>query len=172
MVNRVILVGRVATDPMLRYTPDGTPVANFRIAVPRRARGPSGQREADFFDIVVWEQRAEFCGQYVTKGRLIAVQGRLQERTFFTQDGQRRRVVEIVADDVQLLDRPPEVERLEAEREAVAAPGPGEVAAPEEEAALEEEFPPADIPEVGAEEEAEMPSEPEFEEFTDEEEGL
>jgi len=169
MVNRVVLVGRVATDPTLRYTPDGTPVATFRIAVARRGRGPSGERLADFFDIVVWKQQAEFCGQYVTKGRLIAVDGRLRERTYFTQDGQKRRVVEIVAWDIRLLDRPPEVERVaEAGREELVPPGPSEVAPIEEEEGFEEEFPPADIPEVGLEEE--VPPEPEFEEFTDEEE--
>jgi len=164
VINRVILVGRVATDPMLRYTPDGTPVANFRIAVPRRTKGPAGQRETDFFDVVVWRQSAEFCGQYVTKGRLIAIQGRLQERTYFTQDGQRRRVVEIVADDVQLLDRPPEVERARAEEEMVGAPV-------SEELEGGEGFPPADIPEVGGEEGIEeVQPEPKFEDLIDEEE--
>lgn len=171
MVNRVILVGRVATDPMLRYTPDGTPVATFRIAVSRRSRGPSGEKTADFFDVVVWRQGAEFCGQYVTKGRLIAVDGRLQERTFFTQDGQRRRVVEVVAWDIRLLDRPPEVERVKVEEEAAEVPLPEEILP--EEAEIEEEFPPTDIPEVRGEKIEEVPPKPKFEEFTDkEEEGL
>jgi single-strand DNA-binding protein len=127
MINRVILIGRMCFDPELRYTPSGIAVCNFRIAVDRRLPNAQGEREADFIDIVAWRQSAEFVSNYLSKGRLIAVEGRLQVRQWTTTDGQRRRTVEVVADNLRALDRP----REEGERESQpAAPGgqpePGE----------------------------------------------
>ena len=117
MLNRVVLIGRLVADPELRYTPSGVPVANFRIAVDRSFTNAAGERETDFINIVAWRQRAEFAANYLGKGRLVAIDGRLQIRQWTTQDGQRRSTAEVVADEVQGLDRP---------REAAATPPAGE----------------------------------------------
>lgn len=108
MLNRITLIGRLTADPELRYTPSGVPVANFRIAVDRPFTSASGERETDFINIVAWRQNAEFAANYLTKGRLIAVDGRLQIRQWTTQDGQRRSTAEVVSDRLQGLDRAPE----------------------------------------------------------------
>lgn len=99
-INRVFLIGRVAAVPELRYTANGAAVANFRIAVDRKF---SKNDETDFFTIVAWRRLAEICNEYLTKGKLIAIEGRLQSRTFETQDGQKRNTIEIVADEMQML---------------------------------------------------------------------
>lgn len=106
MFNKVILVGRLCTDPKLKYTPSGVAVANFRIAVDRPFANVSGERETDFIDVVVWRQSAEFVNTYVTKGRLVLVDGRLQVRQWQATDGQTRRSTEVVADTIRTLDRP------------------------------------------------------------------
>ena len=108
MLNRVILVGRLVADPELRYTPSGVPVASFRLAVDRQFKSQGGERETDFINIVAWRRSAEFAANYLGKGRLVAVEGRLQIRQWTTQDGQRRTTAEVVADNVQGLDRPRE----------------------------------------------------------------
>lgn len=114
MLNRVILIGRLVADPELKYTPSGIAVAQFRIAVDRplsqEARQQGQEKQADFIDIVAWRQSAEFASQYLTKGRLVAVEGRLQIREYVTQDGQRRKAAEIVADNLKGLDRPRDTE--------------------------------------------------------------
>lgn len=104
MLNRVILIGRLTADPELRYTQSGTAVANFRLAVDRPFTNQSGEREADFIPIVVWDKQAETCANYLNKGRLVAVDGRLQVRSYDAQDGTRRWVTEVVAQDVRFLD--------------------------------------------------------------------
>lgn len=106
MLNRVILIGRLTRDPELRYTPSGVPVAHFSLAVDRTFTNQQGERETDFIDIVVWRKLAETVANHLTKGRLAAVQGRLQVRSYETQDGQKRRVWEVVGDQVAFLDRP------------------------------------------------------------------
>lgn len=106
MLNRVILIGRMATDPELKYTPSGVAVSTFRVAVNRTYANASGEREADFIDIVAWRQTAEFAANYLGKGRLVAVEGRLQVRSYQTQDGQKRRTSEVVCDNLKALDRP------------------------------------------------------------------
>jgi len=108
MYNRVVLVGRIALDPELKYTASGVAVANLRVAVARPFTSSGGQRETDFIDVVAWRQNAEFAANYLTKGRLVLVEGRLQVRDWTTQDGQKRRVYEVVADAVRGLDRPRE----------------------------------------------------------------
>lgn len=107
MLNQIVLIGRLVRDPELRYTPSGVPVAGFALAVDRPFTNAQGQRETDFFDIVVWRKQAELAAAHLLKGRLVAVQGRLQSRSYETQDGQRRKVYEIVADRVAFLDRKP-----------------------------------------------------------------
>lgn len=107
-MNVVALVGRVVADPELKYTPSGVAVCSLRIAVNRRFKSESGEKEADFFDVVAWRQSAEFAANYLTKGRLISVYGRLQQRSWVQQDGQKRYKVEIVAENIQGLDKPKE----------------------------------------------------------------
>ena len=105
MLNRVILIGRLTADPQLRYTQSGTAVANFRLAVDRSRPNQQGEREADFIDIVTWQKTAETCANNLNKGRLVAVDGRLQMREY-EHEGQRRRVAEVVAENVRFLDWP------------------------------------------------------------------
>lgn len=105
MLNRIILIGRLVADPQLRYTQTGTAVANFRIAVDRPFSNQQGERETDFIDIVTWRRLAETVANNLTKGRLVAIDGRLQVRDY-EWEGQRRRQAEVVADTVQFLDWP------------------------------------------------------------------
>ncbi|MGI6642860.1 MAG: single-stranded DNA-binding protein [Bacillota bacterium] len=102
MLNRVILIGRLTKQPELRVTPNGVPVATFGLAVDRRAN-QAGQREADFFDIVLFGRLAEVTAKYMDKGRQVAIEGRLQTRVYETKDGQRRKVWEVVGDNIQFL---------------------------------------------------------------------
>jgi len=100
MLNQVVLIGRLARDPELRYTPTkGVAVTKFTLAVDR-----GGQQEpsADFIDIIVWDKLAELCAQYLSKGKLAAVSGRLQIRPY-EKDGIKRRAAEVVADKVRFL---------------------------------------------------------------------
>jgi len=106
MLNTVVLIGRLTRDPELRYTPAGVAVCSFSLAVDRPFTNQQGERETDFIDIVVWRRDAETVAQHMTKGRLAAVQGRLQIRSYETQDGQRRKAAEVVADSVRFLDKP------------------------------------------------------------------
>ncbi len=104
MINRVVLVGRLAQDPELRYTPNGVAVTTFTLAVNRRFTNQQGEREADFINIVTWRQQAETCANYLKKGRLVGVDGRLQIRSFENSEGRRIKVAEVVADTVQFLE--------------------------------------------------------------------
>lgn len=104
MLNKVILIGRLTRDPELRYLPNGTPVTGFSLAVDRPFTNAQGQREADFIDIVAWRKLGEVVANNLTKGRLVAVEGRLQIRSYDAQDGSKRRVAEVIADSVQFLD--------------------------------------------------------------------
>ena len=101
-MNTVILVGRLAADPEVRTTQNGKAVATFRLAV-NRPRTKEGKQEADFFQIVAWNQLGELCGKYLAKGRECAVVGRLQNRSYDAQDGSKRFVTEVIADEVQFL---------------------------------------------------------------------
>ncbi|MCL6441975.1 MAG: single-stranded DNA-binding protein [Alicyclobacillus sp.] len=105
MLNRVVLIGRLTQDPELRYTNSGTAVASFSLAVDRMRPNQAGERETDFINIVVWQKQAELCKQYLHKGRLAAVDGRLQIRTYDNREGQKVRVAEVVAESVRFLDR-------------------------------------------------------------------
>lgn len=104
MLNRIILIGNVTKDPELKYTPQGVPVATFGLAVNRRSKNPQGERDVDFFNIVVWRQLAELVSQYTAKGRKLGVEGRLQIRKYVGNDGVQRTSVEVVADNVEFLD--------------------------------------------------------------------
>ena len=103
-MNKVILVGRLTRDPDIKNTTTGKSVASFTLAVDRRFKNKDGQKEADFVPIVVWGKQAEFVGQYLSKGSQIGVSGRLQVRSYDAQDGQRRYVTEVVADEINFLN--------------------------------------------------------------------
>lgn len=104
-MNHIVIIGRLTRDPELRYTPNGVAVANFTVAVDRPFNNVKGERETDFIPVVVWQKLAENCANHLRKGRLVAVEGRLQIRSYDTQDGQKRRVAEVIANNVQFLDR-------------------------------------------------------------------
>jgi len=105
LLNRVVLIGRLTRDPELRYTQSGVAVASFTLAVNRNYKNAQGEQEADFIDIVVWRGQAEVCANHLNKGRLVAVEGRLQVRSYEAQDGQRRKVAEVVAESVRFLEK-------------------------------------------------------------------
>lgn len=106
-MNKVILIGNLASDPELRRTQSDIPVCTFRIAVQRRFANQQGVREADFIPIVVWRQTAELCARFLTKGRKCAVVGQLQTRSYDAQDGSKRYVTEVIADNVEFCDSRP-----------------------------------------------------------------
>ena len=101
-INRVVLIGRLTRDPELRNTTTGKQVVNFGLAVDDNFN----KEHTHFFNVSAWERTADYVAKYLTKGRLIAVDGRLNYRKYTTQDGQERSVVEVVADRVQSLERP------------------------------------------------------------------
>jgi single-strand DNA-binding protein len=106
-LNKVFLIGNLTRPPELRYTPSGTAVADLRLAVGRVYSTQAGERreETAFLTVVVWGKQAENCGQYLDKGSPILVEGRLQTREWETKDGQKRSVVEVVAERVQFMGR-------------------------------------------------------------------
>ena len=104
MLNKAILIGRLTADPNLRYTQSGNAVANFTLAVDRPFTNQGGGKETDFIDIVTWRKLAEIVASNLEKGRLVAVEGRLQIRSYDDQNGVRRKAAEIVADQVKFLD--------------------------------------------------------------------
>ncbi len=107
-LNRVILIGNLTDDPELRYTQNGVARTRFSIAVNRKYRDREGnvQEETTFVPIVVWGPQAENCANYLEKGRLVAVDGRLRIGTFETEEGERRKVAEVIAETVQFLGSP------------------------------------------------------------------
>lgn len=102
-MNKVILVGRLAQDPEVRYTQNGKAVASFSLAVSRFFG--QGQKETDFIPIVAWEKLAETCGNNLTKGQRVLIEGRLQIRSYEANDGQKRRVAEVIAQNMEFLER-------------------------------------------------------------------
>ena len=105
MYNKVILIGRLTADPEMRFTPSGVPVARFTLAVNRSFSNKQGERETDFIDVVVWRGLAETCANNLKKGYMVAVDGRLQIRSYDDNQGIRRKAAEVVADNVRFLDR-------------------------------------------------------------------
>lgn len=108
MLNRVVLIGRLTRDPELRYTASGVAVTSFTLAVDRNYVNQQGERGTDFIRVTVWRKLAENCANHLNKGRLVAVDGRLQTRSYETSEGQRRQVTDVVAEDVRFLDWPKE----------------------------------------------------------------
>ena len=117
MVNRAILVGRLGRDPEMRYTSSGTPVVNFSLATDEMwtDQNKERQKRTEWHNIVAWSRLAETCSQYLTKGQLIFIEGRIQTREWDDRDGNKRRTTEIVASDMRMLGRRGEP----GEREAV-----------------------------------------------------
>lgn len=104
MINNTVLVGRLADNAELRYTPNNQAVATFRLAVNRPFKNQNGEREADFINCVIWRQQAENLANWAKKGVLIGITGRIQTRNYENQQGQRVYVTEVVADNFQLLE--------------------------------------------------------------------
>ena len=105
MLNRIIIMGRLARDPELRRTQTGTPVASFRLAVDRDFKDKTtGERSTDWIDVVAWRSTAEFVSRYFTKGRMAVVEGRLQMRDWTDKEGNKRTAAEVVADNVYFGD--------------------------------------------------------------------
>ena len=102
-MNKVFLIGRLTRDPELRYTGNNTAVASFSIAVNRNFSNQQGEREADFINIVVWRKQAENVKNYLTQGSQVAIDGRIQTRTYDDNNGQKRYITEVVADNVEFL---------------------------------------------------------------------
>jgi len=116
MLNQVVLIGRLTHDPELRYTAgSGIPVTTFSLAVDRPFTNQQGERETDFIKIVTWRKQAESCANYLKKGSLVAVAGRLQIRSYEDKEGVKRKVTEVVADNVRFLDRGRSSEQKETE---------------------------------------------------------
>ena len=102
-MNKVVLIGRLTRDPELRYTGSNTAVATFSLAVNRNFTNQQGEREADFINIVVWRKQAENVKNYLSQGSQVAIEGRIQTRSYDDQNGQKRYVTEVVADNVEFL---------------------------------------------------------------------
>jgi len=103
-MNKVFLIGRLTRDPELRYTGSNIPVATFSLAVNRNFANQSGEREADFINIVVWRKQAENVKNYLSQGSQVAIDGRIQTRSYDGEDGKKRYITEVIADNVQFLD--------------------------------------------------------------------
>ncbi len=104
--NKVFLIGNLTRDPELRYTPSGVPVASMRLAINTQFRDKSGERKIEtcYVNIVAWNRQAELCSQFLSKGRRVLVEGRLQSRSWETSDGTKRSIIEVRADRIQFLD--------------------------------------------------------------------
>lgn len=106
-VNKAILVGNLGKDPELRYTPSGTAVCTFSIATSERFKNKQGEQQdrTEWHNIVVWAGLAEICGKYLTKGKQVYIEGRIQNRSYDDRDGNKRYITEIVANEMQMLSR-------------------------------------------------------------------
>ena len=104
MINRVVWVGRLTKDPEFRTTPSGVEVANFTLAINRNFTNAQGERESDFINVIVFRKQAQNVNNYLSKGKLAGVDGRMQSRSYENQEGRRVFVTEVVADSVQFLE--------------------------------------------------------------------
>ena len=104
-MNKIILMGRLVRDPEVRYTQTGKVVCQFTLAVDRPFTNQEGQREADFIPVIVWGKQAELCGNSLTKGQRVLVEGRLQIRSYDAKDGSKRWVTEVIANNFEFIER-------------------------------------------------------------------
>jgi single-strand DNA-binding protein len=125
MINNVVLVGRVANDPEMKYTTSGMAVTSFRMAVDRGRKDQNGNDQTDWLDIVCFQKTAELVAQYFDKGAMIGIEGRIQSRTWETNEGQKRYSVEIVANRVSFLESKAEADRRRAAKGQTAPSAPG-----------------------------------------------
>ena len=125
MVNRVFLVGRLGRDPEQRFTASGTAVTNFSLATDERWKDQSGERQTrtEWHQIVVWGRLAEICNQYLNKGKLVFIEGRLQTREWDDRDGNKRRTTEIVASEMRMLGSRTEEQGMRESGPAIEAGG-------------------------------------------------
>lgn len=145
MLNRVVLIGRLTRDPEMKYTPAGVAVAQMGIAVQRFTKNETGDYDVDFFDVVAWRRTAEFAANYLKKGRLVSVDGRLQTRSWVAQDGTKRKAYEIVADNLDPVGpRPEEEGEAGGDMAASAPPAPARAAAPASAGSSRSAAPPVD----------------------------
>ena len=129
-VNKVILIGRLGKDPEVKYTPSGTPVAKFSLATDEVYKDRSGeqQKHTEWHNIVAWSKLAEICGEYLTKGKQVYIEGSIRSRQLEGQDKVKRTSYEIIARQMQMLGSKADSERAAG---AARAAGPGEASAPE-----------------------------------------
>ena len=123
MLNRITITGRMTRDPELRATQNGISVTSFSIANQRNYKNGNGERDTDFFDVVAWRATAEFVTKYFVKGSHVTVDGRLETRTFTDKQGNERKTVEIIADNVFFGDSKNEQREAAPATAAAAAPG-------------------------------------------------
>ena len=121
MLNRVVLIGHLTKDPELRTTSNDISVTSFTIAVDRNFNNQQGEKETDFIPVVAWRKLADTCAKYLAKGRLVAVSGRMQVRSYEGKDG-KRYVTEVVADEVQFLERAESKEKFTEVEDNVELP--------------------------------------------------
>ena len=129
-MNKVILIGNLANDPEAFTTQSGISRSTFRIAVQRRFANAQGVREADFLTVVAWRQTADFCNRYLSKGRKVAVEGSIQTRSYDAQDGSKRYVTEIIADNIEAVGSRSEEGGAARPRDNGPTPPPAPPAAP------------------------------------------
>lgn len=137
MVNKVILIGRLGADPEVRYTQDGTMVTNFNLATDEQWKDKNGEKvqKTEWHRIVTFRKLAEICGNYLAKGRLVYIDGRLQTRAWDDKDGNKRYTTEIVASNMQMLERKEQVPTsrdYQSERQGNGVPSPAESTMPED----------------------------------------
>ena len=150
-VNKVILVGRLGKDPELKYTPSGAPVAKFSLATDESFKDKTGEKQehTEWHNIVAWNKLAEICGEYLTKGKLIYIEGSIRSRQWQDQSGNKRTSYEIIANQMQMLGSRSDSERAGGamnrpapERPAPAIPSPAaEPIAPSESEISDEDIP-------------------------------
>ena len=121
MMNKAILIGRLTRDPELRTTSNDISVTSFTIAVDRNFNNQQGEKETDFIPVVAWRKLAETCAKYLAKGRLVAVSGRMQVRSYEGKEG-KRYITEVVADEVQFLERAESKEKFTEVEDNVELP--------------------------------------------------
>jgi len=126
VINKVILIGRLGADPEIRYTPSGAEVATFRIATSESWTNKSGEKEerTEWHRIVAWRGLAKICGEFLSKGKLVYVEGRLRTRSWEDRDGNKRTTTEVEATDMKMLGGAGEGGRKAREPEAESAPPP------------------------------------------------
>jgi single-strand DNA-binding protein len=134
-MNSVTLIGRLANDPEMRYSPSGTAITKFRLAVTRRrgraVEGEERKEETDWLDIVTFGVTAENCGQYLDKGAHVGIEGRVQSSSWETPEGQKRSRVEIIANTVEFLESKQEADRRRSNRPGGGGPSGGGAGEPE-----------------------------------------